>query len=137
LENDAVKSKRVVQTEAHRVREESKQQSYEKAAKMGIEFEKVWVSTLDSRTRKDHQKLDGQIADKDGYFHIGRFKTKSPGNFGIASEDINCRCTTITRLKGIDKSNDVRRAKDEEGKSKIIPYTNYEDFYKNRIVNSN
>jgi hypothetical protein len=31
---------------------------------MGIEFEKVWVSTLDSRTRKDHQKLDGQMQTK-------------------------------------------------------------------------
>lgn len=44
----------------------------------------------------------------------------------------NCRCAQITQIEGLDNIKDQRRA---EGK--VIPYTTYADWYKNRVVNSN
>ncbi|MFJ7662407.1 hypothetical protein ACIQXW_08400 [Lysinibacillus sp. NPDC097162] len=34
------------------------------------------MSSLDTRVRKSHRKLDGQTADKDGYYHYGKWKSK-------------------------------------------------------------
>ncbi|MGF0470343.1 phage minor head protein [Lysinibacillus fusiformis] len=61
---------------------------------------KVWMSSLDTRVRKSHRKLDGQKADKDGYFHYGKWKSKAPRLWGVASMDIQCRCHTIYMVNG-------------------------------------
>jgi len=84
----------------------------------------VWVATLDDSTRKSHGVLDGQIADEKGLFYINGLSAEAPGHFGVDSEDIHCRCTTIARLK----ESQVRRTR--EG---IIPYTNYKDWLDNRV----
>lgn len=60
--------------------------------------EREWISTRDSRTRDSHRTLDGQRTSLLGDFiirtgkHAGR-RAKTPATFGIASEDIYCRCT--------------------------------------------
>ena len=95
LENNYVKATRIVWTESHRCKEEAQLEAMQKMQEKGVEAKRMWVATLDSKTRDTHRALDGQIEDKDGYFHIRGLKTKAPGMFGIASEDINCRCTTI------------------------------------------
>lgn len=59
--------------------------------------EREWISTRDSRTRDSHRTLDGQRTSLLGDFvirtgkHAGR-RAKTPATFGIASEDIYCRC---------------------------------------------
>lgn len=62
----------------------------------GITLEKVWVATIDSRTRKTHFAADGQRRPLDGRFRIGKADLRFPGDpRGRAEEVINCRCTTI------------------------------------------
>lgn len=62
----------------------------------GVKLQKVWVSTMDSRTRKTHFAADGQRRDLDDLFRVGRSQMKHPGDpRGSAKETINCRCTTI------------------------------------------
>lgn len=119
---------RIAQTETTRIRNEGKEESYKKAASKGVRFTKMWVSTLDSKTRDNHRKLDGIKANKDGYFVIGRYKALHPGGFGVAEMDINCRCTTIAKLAGIEPT----KRKDNESKL-IIDYANYDDWYKDRV----
>ena len=61
--------------------------------------DRQWASTLDSRTREEHQKLDGQSRELDEPFDVNGCKAMYPGGFGIASEDINCRCCMLQRAK--------------------------------------
>ena len=130
----AGRAERIVRTEAHRAREEGKLASLEQAEKRGVEMEKVWTSTLDGNTRDTHQDLDGQTVpmfDDDG--NPGLFKSPAgntaeyPGGFGVAEEDINCRCAVRGQIKGY--SPEVRRARGEG----TIPYTTYNEWKKSRI----
>lgn len=127
-ETDTNNALRIAQTETTRIRNAGKNESYKKAASKGVRFTKVWMSTLDSKTRDNHKKLDGMKANKDGYFVIGRYKAEHPGGFGVAEMDINCRCTTRAQLEGIEPS----KRKDNESKM-IIDYKNYDDWYKERV----
>ena len=131
-EGDINKSVRIARTETNRVRNAGTIRGYEKAEAMGLEFDKIWLATLDNRTRDSHQALDGQKADKNGLFHSNGFSAEAPGGFGVASEDINCRCTTRVELRDVAKPTE-RRARDEGNKGEIIPYTTYDEWLENRV----
>lgn len=53
---------------------------------------KRWDATMDSRTRETHRLLNGQIRRRDENFTTVNGSAKEPGKFGVASEDVNCRC---------------------------------------------
>src|SRR5690554_4346555 len=61
---------RIVRTEAHKVQSIAQQDSFDYAESKGVKGRKVWISTLDSRTRPDHQDMDGKEADEDGMFTL-------------------------------------------------------------------
>ncbi len=113
----------ITRTEAGRVQAIARQKSQMEAMKLGIEFEKEWISTLDNRTRSDHAKLDGQRVKPDEDFEVSGLKAKQPHMFGVAAEDCNCRCRTVSRLKN-DKKALLRRDK----KSEVGKYENYYDW---------
>ena len=54
---------------------------------------KIWVHNDIGVARESHLQADGQVADKDGYFHVAGYKTLAPQHFGTPSMDINCHCT--------------------------------------------
>lgn len=57
----------------------------------GVELEKVWVATMDSRTRKTHFAADGQRRRMNERFKVGRANLRYPGDpAGPAGEIINC-----------------------------------------------
>jgi SPP1 gp7 family putative phage head morphogenesis protein len=59
----------------------------------GIE-KKEWVATFDARTRDDHMALDGDVLPlREEFQYSSGGSTLAPGDSGIASQDINCRCT--------------------------------------------
>lgn len=63
--------------------------------------EKEWLATRDSRVRDAHLAMDGQIKPVDQPFVAPGGQTAMyPGNFGVASLDINCRCTVAPVLGG-------------------------------------
>lgn len=114
----------ITRTEAGRVQAIARQKSQMEAMKLGVEFEKEWISTLDNRTRSDHAKLDGQRVKPDEDFEVSGLKAKQPHMFGVAAEDCNCRCRTVSRLKN-DKSALLRRD-NETGKAGR--WKNYHDW---------
>lgn len=89
----------VARTEGGRIRSQADLAIEEQASKTA-RLTKIWMSSLDTRVRKSHRKLDGQKADKDGYYHYGKWKSKAPRLWGIASMDIQCRCHTIYMVNG-------------------------------------
>lgn len=99
----------VARTEGGRVRSQADLAVEEQASKTA-RLTKIWMSSLDTRVRKSHRKLDGQKADKDGYYHYGKWKSKAPRLWGVASMDIQCRCHTIFMVNG--KLPEYRRGKD-------------------------
>lgn len=62
----------------------------------GDDMHKVWVCTIDARTRDSHWAADGQRVPLGAKFDIGGFPADHPGDPTLpAHECINCRCTTI------------------------------------------
>ena len=118
----------IARTEAGRAQSTARVLAYEKAEaaadRLGIKIARVWVSTLDIRTRDSHRSMDGQHADENGMFTLpSGTKTPGPRLSGIAKEDINCRCTT--RMEILDVPAKVR--KDNIDKS-IIKNMSYEEW---------
>ncbi|HEM6455904.1 TPA: hypothetical protein U2D46_001752 [Streptococcus suis] len=114
----------ITRTEAGRVSAIARQRSQKEAVDLGIEFKKMWVATLDKRTRNTHQYLDGQQVGPEEYFEHNGLRTLQPHMFGIASEDCNCRCRTISRLK--DDDTPLLRRDSETGE--VVEYKNYKDW---------
>jgi SPP1 gp7 family putative phage head morphogenesis protein len=130
LDIGASKAIRIVQTETHRAQSQGTQAAFERAAAKGLVFKRVWVATLDGRTRDRHRSLDGQKVDVDQPFEYGGMTAMYPGGFGIASMDINCRCTHRAEIEGMEPQ--LRRARDEKtGKNKVIKNTTYQEWYNN------
>lgn len=94
-------SLRIARTEAGRVRSEATQEGYEDAAKTVPGIGKRWVATLDGKTRDDHRYLDGQVVPHDeDFIDLAGNGAEGPRLFGIAAEDINCRCSTEPIIDG-------------------------------------
>jgi len=91
------RARRIVLTEAHRIREAASQDARVAAKEQGARVLKQWDATLDGRTRKTHRKLDGQIREVDEPFEVDGKTAMQPGGFGLPEEDINCRCISLTR----------------------------------------
>lgn len=79
---------RIAETEAHR---DANEAGYATATKAGAKT-KVWHCLM-VNSRDTHIYLDGVKAPIDGDFiTFNGDKTQFPGEFGIAEEDVNCRC---------------------------------------------
>ena len=89
------RAKRIVQTEGHRVQQTAHFEAMKEAQARGVNMTKIWDSTLDGKTRPDHRRLDGQEKELDEHFTVSGHKALRPGAFGVAKEDINCRCVLI------------------------------------------
>lgn len=94
---DYNKTLRIAKTEGHRIQCESAYNVQVRAKQKGATIVKQWDSTLDSRTRESHQKLDGELVKVDEKFSNGLLY---PGDSnGTASEVVNCRCALLQRAK--------------------------------------
>jgi hypothetical protein len=65
------------------------------------EYERMWLATIDHRTRKTHREADGQRTALTEPFMVGGFPLMSPLDpAGPPQETIQCRCTTLLLEKG-------------------------------------
>lgn len=78
-ERSLYKAYRIARTEGLRIQSESKLDYAKKAKdKYGADLVKQWDSTLDGKTRPEHQQLDGQIKEIDEDFECSGGKAKAP-----------------------------------------------------------
>lgn len=91
----------IARTEGHRVTSESEMDCMTTAKSKGADVLKEWISTLDSVTRETHVELDGQVRELEEEFVIPSSGARAmyPGGFGIAKEDIQCRCCMNQRAR--------------------------------------
>lgn len=87
-EKAAVRNARTAVTSAQNG---GRQHTFNKAEDMGIEIEKEWIATQDSRTRDSHMHLDGVVVKNNEEFPNGLMYPGDPD--GEPAEVYNCRCT--------------------------------------------
>lgn len=93
------RSLRIARTEGQRVLSTATFDAMKKAKEEGADIVKEWNGILDNRIRSDHRQLHGQIKELDEYFEVNGYKAQAPCMFGVAKEDINCRCTLLQRAR--------------------------------------
>lgn len=103
IERSAYDTMRIVRTESHRAQSAGRLLAIEKVEKISTELSfsshRIWLATLDSRTRDSHRSMANVKAEKDGYFVLpSGVKTEAPGMSGVPEEDIHCRCSVITEF---------------------------------------
>ncbi|HEX2866539.1 MAG TPA: phage minor head protein [Ignavibacteriales bacterium] len=128
----ANKTFRIVRTESHRVHNLGRIMGYEEgesaAEDLGFTTKRIWVATLDNKTRDSHAEMDGQEANENDMFVLpSGVETMGPGLSGIAEEDINCRCTTRLEIVGMEPS-----ARKDNISKKIVPYKPFEEWKKGK-----
>jgi len=119
---------RIARTEGGRVQSTVRQKSYQEAKAKGIDIKKRWIATLDEKTRESHADLDGVTIEVDGKFVYDGYEADGPRLFGVASLDINCRCSTISIVN--DMGSDIRKDNITKG---FIKYKNYNEWKKRRV----
>lgn len=121
---------RIARTEGHRIQNESRFDAQKKAKERGADIVKQWDSTLDKRTRPTHQELDGQVHELEEPYVIpsnGR-KAMFPGGFGVAAEDINCRCASLQRAKWALDEDELQTLKERAQYFNLDKTQDFDDF---------
>ncbi len=93
----------------------------------GLVDSKEWLAVQgDDATRETHEQLDGQVVGiTDEFQSDSGANTQGPGLFGIAAEDINCRCTVLPKMN--DTTSPVGEARAVEWKGFIAQLQPFED----------
>ena len=103
-ETDRKASVRYARTAATSVENAGRMDAYHRAEDMGIQMQKTWIATLDSRTRHWHRELDGQTKDIDEPFENEYGEIMYPGDPDADDANVwNCRCAMITQIAGFER----------------------------------
>lgn len=121
---------RIARTEGHRITNAATYDAQTKAKEKGADVVKQWDSTMDRRTRKHHTELDGQLRELDEPFEVAGRKAMYPGGFGVASEDINCRCAVLQRARWALDEEELQTLKDRAAFFGLDKTEDFEDFKK-------
>ncbi len=103
----AYEAERILRTEVNRTYNLSTAAQRDKLAEDVPGLEKQWIASADLRTRDSHLEAHGQIVPADKPFLVGTGKEKHELDYpldpaGPPEETINCRCTSITVIPGIE-----------------------------------
>lgn len=129
---------RIAQTEGHRVSQETAYDTAKRFKEKGADIVKQWDSTMDKKTRPHHVKLDGQIRELEDPFEVEGHKAMYPGAFGLASEDIRCRCVMVKRARWALEEDETKWDA-EQDKLVTIKAKGYDEFkrkYEKKIQNA-
>ena len=121
---------RIARTEGHRISSEAAYDAQKTAKENGADVVKQWDSTIDRRTRKHHTQLDGQLKELDEPFEVAGRKAMYPGGFGVAAEDINCRCAMLQRARWALDEDELKTLQDRAEYFGIDKTEDFEDFKK-------
>ena len=99
-EHGAIRNARTMMTAAQNG---GRVDAYLRGKAMGIELQQKWQATEDSRTRKSHRAIDGEVIEVGEEFSN---HCHFPGDpVGPGREVYNCRCTLIPLVNGIKNFN--------------------------------
>lgn len=122
------KCARIVKTEGHRVSQEATYNAQVKAIERGADVKKQWDSTLDSRTRDTHRKVDGEIREVHEKFSNGLMFPSDPD--GQAHEVINCRCALLQRASWNLTDEQFTKMARINGRNELQHFESIDDYNK-------
>ena len=128
------KAMQIARTESHRITNEATFDAQLKAKDSGADVVKQWDAALDKRTRPHHAQLDGQIREIDEPFEVAGRTALYPGGFGVASEDINCRCALLQRAKWELDDDELETLKERAKYFGLDKTDSFEDFKKKYLT---
>lgn len=107
------------------------------AQAMGIGVKKVWLATLDSRTRDAHAKLDGQEAEVDEPFKSEFGDIMYPGDPAANPANTwNCRCTLIYKYDKYPMQNAKRYDQENHELIENMTYKEWKAYKQSSPVTS-
>lgn len=96
-------------------------------------FDKVWVATVDGRTRDSHFAVDGQRVDSDSSFTLAGGQLDYPGDpNGPVEEIANCRCTVLFLAKDEALPGEQDRQTEIDGESRHRDGTQADEIARRR-----
>ena len=102
----------IVRTDGGRVQEQATFDAQQAAKAKGADVVSQWSAIRDGDTRPTHRMLDGQIREVGEYFEVEGKRAKHPHGFGRPEEDINCRCTLLTRARAAMDADELKRLRE-------------------------
>ena len=89
------RAQRIAQTETTKAINTATNEAYQLFEEQeNVKVLKEWISSRDDKVRAEHAALDDAdpipVTDQ---FEIDGYRAQAPASFGVASMDINCRCT--------------------------------------------
>ena len=110
----AIRTARTMTTGAENA---GRMEAYHEAEDKGIQMQKLWIATLDDRTRDAHIELDGVAVDIDEPFvnSIGKIMFPADPDCDDPENCYNCRCTMVAQIKGYSKDLSGRQMSEKLG----------------------
>lgn len=131
------KAMRIARTEGHRIQVLSANDAQHAAKAKGCEVVKQWDATLDGRTRPLHRVLDGKLAEIDEPFVVDDMEVMYPGGFGIASQDVNCRCALLQRARWALDADELKTLKERAEYYGLDKSDDFRDFREKYLMTAN
>lgn len=131
------KAMRIARTEGHRIQVLSANDAQHAAKAKGCDVVKQWDATLDGRTRPMHRLLDGKLAEIDEPFVVDDIEVMYPGGFGIASQDVNCRCALLQRARWALDADELKTLKERAEYYGLDKSEDFRDFREKYLMASN
>lgn len=124
------KTARIARTDGHRVQVESAFDAQHAAKEAGADIVKQWDATMDGVTRPNHKLLDGQIRELEEPFEVSGIKVMYPSAFGIAEEDIHCRCALLQRARWALGKTELQKLQEKAKYFGLDKSADFQDFQK-------
>ena len=131
------KAMRIARTEGHRIQVLGANDAQHAAKAKGCEVVKQWDATLDGRTRPLHRVLDGKLAEIDEPFVVDDMEVMYPGGFGIASQDVNCRCALLQRARWALDADELKTLKERAEYYGLDKSDDFRDFREKYLMTAN
>ncbi len=131
------KAMRIARTEGHRIQVLSANDAQHAAKAKGCEVVKQWDATLDGRTRPMHRLLDGKLVEIDEPFVVDDMEVMYPGGFGIASQDVNCRCALLQRARWALDADELKTLKERAEYYELDKSKDFRDFREKYLMTLN
>lgn len=122
------KAVRIARTEGNRVNNQSAMDAAHKAKNKGCDVMKQWNAALDSRTRRSHAMVDGEIRELDEDFSNGLSMPSDPD--APAAEVVNCRCRMFQIGKWELDDEELDRLKERAAFYGLDKTAEFDDFKK-------
>ena len=124
----------IARTEGHRIQIQGTMDACERAKEKGADIVKQWDSTMDKKTRKSHQQVDGEIRELEETFSNGLMFPGDPS--GGAAEVVNCRCALLQRARCALDEDELEVLKDRASFFGLDKADNFAEFRQNYIEKS-